>query len=104
MVKHYIEHSQTYSHAKVCVVCGKLAYTECKLCKVFLHLPFLKVDAIGHGANCFIDWHSDPFFGLAKEDYKHHKNLLRKDWKPATRQEKRENAKWIEDIKTNKHD
>lgn len=52
-------------NAKVCAVCGKKAYEECKLCAKPLHY---KNTQDGMNVPCFFQYHNTSFFGLAKDD------------------------------------
>jgi len=63
---HLSQKGDTSKSGKNCAVCGKKAYTSCKLCNVALH-HFPKT-----GENkekmCYIEYHSDTFMGLARTD------------------------------------
>jgi hypothetical protein len=77
---------------KVCHVCGEQAYSMCGLCDVALHY-FSKRGAHA-GAECYVLYHSDAFFGLAKQDA----ILVKKrkqDWVFPTNAAKRGNATYI---------
>jgi hypothetical protein len=77
---------------KVCAVCGEPAYSKCGLCDVTLH-HFSKRGA-NAGAECYLLYHSDAFFGLAKQDA----TLVKKrkqDWVFPTNAAKRGNATYI---------
>jgi hypothetical protein len=77
---------------KVCHVCGEPAYSKCGLCDVTLHY-FSKRGAHA-GAECYLLYHSDAFFGLAKQDaIMVHKR--KQDWIFPTNAAKRGNAAYI---------
>jgi hypothetical protein len=77
---------------KVCYVCGEPAYSKCGLCDVTLH--YFPKRGANAGAECYLLYHSDPFFGLAKQDA----TLVKKrkqDWVFPTNAAKRGNATYI---------
>ncbi len=77
---------------KVCHVCGKPAYSKCGLCDVNLH--YFSKRGANAGAECFLLYHSDAFFGLAKQDaIMVHKR--KQDWVFPTNAAKRGNAAYI---------
>jgi hypothetical protein len=49
---------------KVCHICGEPAYSMCGLCEVMLH--YFSKRGTNAGAECYLLYHSDAFFGLAK--------------------------------------
>ena len=53
-------------HPNKCYVCGKYSYHKCQVCGVLLHMTPLKTTK----RSCFIDYHNDVFFGLARGDFK----------------------------------
>ena len=77
---------------QVCVFCGQTTYTKCGVCDAALH----NNPSTGKckGFNCFIDYHSDVCFGLAKND----SHMLRKrksDWIAPTAEQRRANKDLI---------
>ncbi len=76
----------------VCHVCGEPAYSKCGLCDVTLHY-FTKRGA-NAGAECFILYHNDAFFGLAKQDATIVKKR-KQDWVFPTDAARRGNAAYI---------
>ncbi len=76
----------------MCHVCGEPAYSKCGLCDVTLHY-FSKRGAHA-GAECFLLYHSDTFFGLAKSDAIK-VNKRKQDWISPTNAAKRGNAAYI---------
>jgi hypothetical protein len=83
----------------VCHVCGEPAYSKCGLCDVTLHY-FSKRGAHA-GAECFLQYHSDAFFGLAKSDAIMVKKR-KQDWVFPTNSAKQGNAAYIRRIKGNR--
>ena len=79
-------------HPHMCHVCGKPAYSKCGLCDVTLHY-FLKRGAHAW-AECFLQYHSDTFFGLAKSDAIIVKKR-KQDWVFPTNSAKQGNAAYI---------
>ena len=70
----------------------------CTLCPNNPGVHFFPVKGIAKGKSCFLDFHSDEFFGLAKSDTKLFHDLRLKDWKPPTVRAKKSNAKYITDM------
>jgi hypothetical protein len=81
---------------KICHVCGAEAYSKCGLCNVALH--YFPKRGASTGAECFMQYHSDAFFGLAKQDA----TIVQKrkqDWVFPTVAAKRSNAAHIRTLK-----
>ena len=81
-------------NAHICVVCGENCYTICTLCGVWLHPPNNKKGK-NKDATCFLDWHNDKFFGLARDDWI---NLLKKrkgDWEPPNNAKRHAQSRYI---------
>jgi hypothetical protein len=79
-------------HPKVCHVCGKPAYSKCGLCNITLH--YFSKRGANAGAKCYVLYHSDAFFGLAKQDA----TIVikrKQDWVFPTNAAKRGNATYI---------
>jgi hypothetical protein len=80
-------------HPKVChVCCGEPAYSKCGLCDVTLH--YFSKRGANAGAECYILYHSDAFFGLAKQDATII-NKRKQDWVFPSNAAKRGNAMYI---------
>lgn len=77
---------------KVCQVCGENAYSKCGLCNVALH--YFPKKGANVGAECFLHYHSDSFFGLAECDAPIVKKM-KKDWEFPTNAAMRGNATYI---------
>ena len=77
---------------RVCHVCGENAYSKCGLCGVALHCYPKKGANVG--AECFLQCHSDVFFGLASCDASAVKKM-KKDWEFPTNAAQRGNATYI---------
>ena len=72
----------------VCVFCDEMSYTKCGICDAALH----NNPSTGKckGRNCYLDYHSDVCFGLAKND----SHMIRKrksDWTFPTEQQRKLN-------------
>ena len=66
----HIDSIQRIKCAKKCEVCGVDAYTTCNKCPGRPGLQFYPIKGEGKGKSCFMEFHSDGFFGLAKSDSK----------------------------------
>ena len=94
----HVDHIKKIKCAKACEVCGVDTYTVCTLCPNNPGVHFFPVKGIAKGKSCFLDFHSDEFFGLAKSDTKLFHDLRLIDWKPPTVRAKKSNAKYITDM------
>jgi hypothetical protein len=65
-------------HPKVCHVCGEPAYSKCGLCDVTLH--YFSKRGANAGAECYLLYHSDAFFGLAKQQDATLVKKRKQDW------------------------
>jgi len=91
----HVESVTFHGNSPACEVCGLGTSTKCGACGVAVHFFPRK----GHQTDkhCFVEYHSDPCFGLARGDVK----LIGEkqcDWKPATEVEKRRNAMHIKKL------
>ena len=67
MLQHHMNSLETgRKHPKKCVVCGEDSHSFCGICGKALHM--LPTRGPNVNKTCFIHYHSDSFFGLAKED------------------------------------
>ena len=84
-------------HAKKCVVCGEPTYSACKLCgdKPLHCLPSKGKSA---GKDCFFDYHSDSFFGLAVDD-RAFATGARSTWTPPSQTKRKRHAREIANLK-----
>ena len=67
-------------YGNMCVVCGEIVYSFCKLCGSKA-MQFFPQKGKCSGKDCFVDYHNEVFFGLALDDA----NLVNKrksDWTP----------------------
>ena len=82
-------------HPKLCVVCGEKAYSVCEICGEYMHL----MPARGENAGklCFIDYHNDCFFGLAKKDVEY-TGQAKKNWSYPSNNQRKRNKEYIENI------
>ena len=69
--------SETRVSNQVCAFCGEISYTKCGICDAALHNNPSTGKCKGY--NCFLDYHSDVCFGLAKSD-SHLLRKRKKDW------------------------
>lgn len=75
--------------------CGLLAYTKCGICDVALDNNPSTGKCKGY--NCFLEYHSDVCFGLAKND-SHLVQKRKSDWLMPTETEKKANRNHILEI------
>ena len=95
----HVNHLKKIKCAKQCEVCGVDVYTVCSLCPGRPGLHFFPSKGIAKGKQCFVDYHNDDFFGLAKGDMTLFKGKRLKDWKPPSKRAAATNAKHIREIK-----
>ena len=91
----HIASKQNWKNAKPCEVCGLDTYTTCGLCKAPVH--YFPQKGSQKGQSCFIDYHNDNFFGLARKDVA----LIgkkKKDWKAPTANVRKLNRRKIKGI------
>jgi hypothetical protein len=92
-LQNHINSAQTaMKRPKVCVICGEKAYSKCGLCDVALHY-FPRTGAYA-GAECFLQYHSNAFFGLGYQDAPIVKKM-KKEWVFPTNSAQRGNATYI---------
>jgi hypothetical protein len=84
-------------HGKKCLVCGELSYSACKLCGD-KPLHFFPRNGKSAGKACFVDYHSDSFFGLASDDRTVVNASTR--WAPASQTKRKRNARAIAILKS----
>jgi hypothetical protein len=84
-------------HGKKCLVCGELSYSTCKLCGD-KPLHFFPRSGKSAGKSCFFDYHSDSFFGLARNDT----TLVNaaKKWTPPNQTKRKRHAREIAVLKS----
>ena len=75
-------------HPKKYAVCGEDVHSVCTIYGKALHL--LPQCGPSQGKTCFIEYYSDPFFRLAKDDTDVAK-IKKKDWKYPSEAKKRQN-------------
>ena len=87
MIQYHLKSMETgRKHPKKCVVCGEDAHSVCTICGKALHL--LPQRGPNQGKTCFIEYHSESFFGLAKDDVDVMK-IKKKDWEYPSEAKKR---------------
>ena len=95
----HINHLKKVKCAKQCEVCGIDSYTVCTLCPGNPGVHFFPTKGIAKAKQCYLEYHSDEFFGLAKSDITLFHGMRFKDWKAPTNRAKKSNAKYIDNIK-----
>ena len=94
----HIDRLKKIKCAKQCEVCGVDTYTVCTLCPGNPGIHFFPTKGIAKGKQCYLEFHSDEFFGLAKSDITLFHGKCRKDWKPPNMRTKKTNHKYIESL------
>jgi hypothetical protein len=84
-------------HGKKCLVCGEMSYSTCKLCGD-KPLHFFPRKGKSAGKACFIDYHSDSFFGLASDDRTVVNSSAR--WAPPSQTKRRKHSREIANLKS----
>ena len=95
----HIDSIQKVKCAKKCEVCGVDTYTICTRCPGRPGLHFYPIKGAGKGKSCFMEYHSDGFFGLAKSDVQFFEGKKKKDWKRPSTRLKSQNKAHIEKVK-----
>ena len=95
----HINYLKKVKCAKQCEVCGIDTYTVCTLCPGNPGVHFFPTKGIAKAKQCYLEYHSDEFFGLAKSDITLFHGMRLKDWKAPTNRAKKSNAKYIDNIK-----
>jgi hypothetical protein len=96
-ITYHLAKIERHNKEHVCKFCGDPCYTRCTVCpnKPFLHDFPSKGQC--EGRSCFMDYHNDFCFGLAKDDC-HMVGVRPSDWSPPTSTERKKNAKQILDL------
>ena len=95
----HINHLKKIKCAKQCEVCGIDCYTVCTLCPGNPGIHCFPSKGIAKEEQCFLEFHSDGFFGLAKSEINLFHGMRIKDWKPPTNRVRKANNKYIEGLK-----
>jgi hypothetical protein len=78
--QHWDKSRVSRKHPNKCFGCGEDSYHKCAVCKVLLHGLNSRHKNVEH---CFIDYHNDGFFGLARGDCTL-VDTQRRSWHPST--------------------
>jgi hypothetical protein len=91
-----------------CVVCSTKTYTSCGLCVTTAkdndgHPPlcFFPSKGAGIGNACFLDYHNDVFFGLAKKDCNSVVSKHESEWVTPNRAKRDEHALYMSELMVN---
>jgi hypothetical protein len=91
-----------------CVVCSTKTYTSCGLCDTAGrdndgHPPlcFFPSKGAGVGNTCFLDYHNDVFFGLAKKDCNSVVSKHESEWVTPNRAKRDEHAVYMTELMVN---
>jgi hypothetical protein len=88
----HIKGRQSLKHEKMCAFCGEPAYT---ICPEQPALHFYPAKGPNLDKSCFLDYHNDCCFGLAKRDCTVLLGKRKSEWLSPTDRQKKENARHI---------
>jgi hypothetical protein len=91
----HIKGRQSLKHEKMCAFCGEPAYTICTICPEQPALHFYPAKGPNLDKSCFLDYHNDCCFGLAKRDCTVLLGKRKSEWLSPTDRQKKENARHI---------
>ena len=95
-LRYHLDNLKTSEHHPTkCAYCGLPAYLKCELCGVFLHNNPARGEC--KGKQCFILYHDDSCFGLAKKDVVL-TDTPKKEWKEATKIKMKRNKDYIDEL------
>jgi hypothetical protein len=97
-INHHVKERQQMKHDQVCSYCGEPAYTRCMVCPEQPALHFFPSKGPNMGKSCFLDYHNDCCFGLARRDFPVLLGKRKSDWSPPSEKQIRENAKHIRNL------
>ena len=100
----HINHLKKIKCPKQCEICGIDAYTVCTLCPGNPGVHFFPTKGIAKGKHCFLEFHSDEYFGITKSDVKLFSGMKIKDWRSPNKRTIKSNEKHITDIKKKLND
>ena len=95
---HHIKEKVNMKHHKVCAYCGEKAYTMCTVCPDQPALHFFPSKGPSAGKTCFLDYHNNVCFGLARQDFTGVLGKRKSEWSPPSERKKQENAKHIKKL------
>ena len=96
--RHWDKSRASRKHPNKCFVCGEDSYHKCEVCNVPLHGLNSRSKNAEH---CFIDYHNDGFFGLARGDCAL-VNTLQRNWRQPTTATRKRNAAHVANLITPK--
>jgi hypothetical protein len=97
-INHHIKSREQMKHEQVCSFCGEPAYTRCMICPEKPALHFFPAKGPNKEKSCFIDYHDDCCFGLARRDFPVLLGKTKKEWSPPSERQKKANGKHIKNI------
>lgn len=78
----HIHARENRKSSRCCEVCGEKTYYVCSLCDAGLH--YFSQKGPGAGNLCYLEFHSEGFYGLAKRDVVLYDNAQKQNWVPAS--------------------
>jgi hypothetical protein len=97
-ISHHIKERTQMKHDQVCTYCGEPAYTRCMVCPEKPALHFFPSKGPNKGKSCFLDYHNDCCFGLARRDFPVLLGKRKSEWAPPTENKKKANAKHVRNL------
>ena len=97
-VAHHIQEREQMKHDHVCAFCGEPAYTRCTVCPEKPALHFYPARGPNAGKSCFLDYHNDCYFGLARQDCSELLGKRKSEWTPPSAKQVKDNARRIKTI------
>jgi hypothetical protein len=97
-INHHIKEREQMKHDQVCSYCGEPAYTRCTVCPEKPALHFYPSKGPNMGKSCFLDYHNDCCFGLARRDFPVLLGKRKSEWTPPSEKKKKANAKYIRNL------
>ena len=97
-INHHIQEREQMKHDQVCSFCVEPAYTRCMVCPERPALYFFPAKGPNKEKSCFIDYHNDCCFGLARRDFPGLLGRNKNEWSPPSDRKKNANGKHIRNL------
>ena len=85
-------------HGCQCVYCGLDSNWKCGICKEWVH--WYPKTGVAKGADCYMKYHDEEYFGLGRDDQVALLKKRRKDWTAPNLTQRRANARHVAGLKT----
>jgi hypothetical protein len=97
-INHHIQEREQMKHDQVCSFCGEPAYTRCTVCPEKPAPHFFPAKGFNKEKSCFIDYHNDCCFGLARREFPLLLGRSKREWRPPSDRQKMANGKRIRNL------